>query len=353
MDSDGCAPVAAGFWHPRRSSRAVPAHMRMTVKTVIVTADEDAAELAAGSPENVTVSDRIGAIPRHILFEDGSVFETDDNDAVDDWLASRFCSRTGILHRLERFHPRLALFALLVVVLFAGLYRYALPAAVELAVAATPPDATRLLGQSVLSSLDHSSVLTPSTLPQERQDAIAGQFRDLTRKTPQGEDAFTLLFRGGEHIGPNAFALPDGSIVLTDALVGLAPDDDAVLGVLAHEMGHVAGNHSLRSLYRAAGATTLILFISGDVGSGIHDILVQGTGLAALSYSREQESEADRYSVTLMTKAGRDPAGLARMLESLDRHPHAEDGTDFFSSHPATPARIEAIRRHAAQPPEG
>lgn len=351
MDSDPGAPVAAGFWHPRRSSRAIPARMRMTVETVAVVAVENDEILATGSSKSVEVSDRIGAIPRRVLFEDGSVFETDDNDAVDGWLASRFGPRAGFLHRLERFHPRLVLFALFTVLLFAGLYRYALPTAVELAVSATPPEATRLLGQGVLSSLDRS-VLTPSALPQERQDAIAGQFRGLARQTSQGEEAFTLLFRGGERIGPNAFALPDGNIVLTDALVGLAADDDAVLGVLAHEMGHVAGNHSLRSLYRAAGIATLILFIGGDIGSGVEDILVQGTGLAALSYSREQESDADRYSVTLMAKAGRDPAGLARMLESLTQRQGAEDGTDFFSSHPATPARIEAIRRQAGQTPE-
>ncbi|GAB1582648.1 hypothetical protein PPNSA23_25910 [Phyllobacterium phragmitis] len=110
-------------------------------------------------------------------------------------------------------------------------------------------------------------------------------------------------------MGPNAFALPDGTIIVTDALTDLAPGDDMVLGVLAHEIGHVVHEHTLRRLYRAAGVSALIMLIGGDIGSGLEDVLTRGSALITLSYSLEQE--ADRYSIDLMARAGRDPAAIA------------------------------------------
>ncbi len=122
-----------------------------------------------------------------------------------------------------------------------------------------------------------------------------------------------------------------------------------VLGVLAHEIGHVDHQHSLRQLYRAAGVTALIMLIGGDIGSGTEDILIQGSALVSLSYSRSAETEADRYSVELMHKAGHDPAAIARFFE-LMRDKLGDNGeSDFLSTHPATPERIEETRRYAEE----
>lgn len=348
MDSDRDGTAFSGIWHPPRSSRAVPAHFIWADGKLIVKDADSGAKLAHGEAANLSVSERVGRIPRRIIFSDGSVFETENNDAVDRWLKQHHGWRVGFVHALERFHPRLIVLAALVVVLCVGLYRHALPLAVEAAVAVTPPAAPRLISRSALASLDQA-VLSPSRLDEEKRRMIAAEFRSLADHTPEGADAFTLEFRRGGHIGPNAFALPDGTIVLTDELVRLADNEDAVLGVLAHEIGHVVHQHTLRRLYRAAGITTLIMFIGGDIGSGMEEVLVQGAGLMTLSYSREQESEADRYSVDLMAKAGREPAGLARLFEVL-REDYGDDGKDdFFSTHPATPERIEDIHRHAAE----
>jgi len=126
-------------------------------------------------------------------------------------------------------------------------------------------------------------------------------------------------------------------------------DDELILGVLAHEIGHVDREHSLRQLYRAAGVTTLILLIGGDIGAGAQDVLVQGTAVLALSYSRSAEREADRYSVELMHKAGRDPAAIARFFEILRDRLGDKGGNDMLSTHPATPERIEETRRYAEE----
>ena len=151
-------------------------------------------------------------------------------------------------------------------------------------------------------------------------------------------------------IGPNAFALPDGTVILTDELIELAPDDpDMVMGVLAHEISHVHLEHSLRRLYRAAGVAGLILLIGGDIGAGAEDLLVQGSALLALSYSRSHESEADRYSVELMSKVGRDPAAIARFFDLLVEKFGDQGDMGFLSTHPATAARIATARRYAKE----
>jgi Zn-dependent protease with chaperone function len=184
-------------------------------------------------------------------------------------------------------------------------------------------------------------------LPEARQAAIREGFNQLAGLSPRGVDGYVLHFRKGGSIGPNAFALPDGSIVLTDELVTLAPGQDAVLGVLAHEIGHVEREHSLRQLYRAAGIAALIMLIGGDIGAGAGDILVQGSALVGLSYSRSQEAEADRSSVELMLKAGRDPAAIVGFLEIVRDRFENGPTTDFFSTHPSTQERIDEVRRLA------
>lgn len=325
----------------------MPASLSVAGSTWSAKGDGDA-ELASGDLASVEVSARVGSIPRRVTFEDGSVFETEDNDGIDRLLASSGRRRSGFVHSLERFHPRLAIFVVLVVVLAVGIYRYAVPVMVEVAVAVTPPAVPQLMGQSVMASLDRT-VFSPSRLDAETQQRIADDFRQLASAAPRGADGFNLNFRQGGPVGPNAFALPDGSIVLTDELVELADDEQAILGVLAHEIGHVEHDHSLRQLYRAAGVTGLIFLIGGDIGAGMEDILVQGAALASLSYSRAAETEADRYSVELMHKAGHDPMAIVRFLELLQEHFNDRSETDFLSTHPATPERIEETRRYAEE----
>lgn len=323
-----------------------------------VTGDTAGTPLASAPAAAVAVSDRVGQIPRRLTFPGGGLFETADNDGIDRLLAAHLGRSAGFVHGLERFRPRLLVFVALVVAFSFALYRYAVPLLVEVAVAVTPPIVPELMSKGVLVSLDQS-VFSPSTLPAERQKAIADGFSQISRLTPRGKGEaaasyggppYSLNFRAGGAIGPNAFALPDGTIVLTDELVELSGgDDEMVLGVLAHEIGHVDHDHSLRQLYRAAGVTALIMLIGGDLGGGTEDIVIQGGAVLGLSYSRSAEREADRYSVELMHKAGRDPAAIARFFKVLQDKFGDKGHQDFFSTHPATPERIEETRKYAEE----
>ncbi|WP_395447322.1 M48 family metallopeptidase [Aminobacter sp. UC22_36] len=341
-----------GLWRKSGEARASAAQLAIAADGTTTVSDQSGTPHASSPFSVLKISDRVGSIPRHITFPEGGSFETSDNDGVDALIAPHSPRRFGLIHELERFHPRLLVFVAVAIILCAALYRYAVPVLVEVAVAVTPPAVTALMSKSALASLDQA-IFEPSKLGTERQKVLSDGFAGLIALTPQaksGHPAYTLNFRAGGAIGPNAFALPDGTVVLTDELVELAgKDDEMILGVLGHEIGHVDHEHSLRQLYRAAGVTALIMLIGGDIGSGTEDLLIQGSALMTLSYSRGAEAEADRFSVELMHKAGRDPAAIARFFELLRDKLGDSEETDFLSTHPATPERIAETLRYARE----
>ena len=303
--------------------------------------------LAGAGLSWVEVSSRVGSIPRRVTFPDGSIFETWDNDGIDRYFAARGRGGAGLVHWLEQFRLRLIVIVLVAFALGGAVYRWGVPALVEVAVWTTPPIVPELMGQGTLQALDKTA-FSPSKLPDARRKEIADGFARLAALSPRGAGAYDLNFRDGGVIGPNAFALPDGSLVVTDQLVEMAGDDtEMIVGVLAHEIGHVELEHSLRQFYRAAGMTGLIMLIAGDVGSAVEDVLVQGGGLLALSYSREAESEADRRSVELMAKAGYDPAAIARFFTLIEEKLGGASDTDILSTHPGTPQRKKDIIDYA------
>ncbi|MCB1444209.1 MAG: M48 family metallopeptidase [Rhizobiaceae bacterium] len=347
MASDG-VEVARGIWHPPRSNAAMAASLlaegaRLSIRL------EDGAIACRDDLKSVKVSDRIGSIPRRIGLSNGSLFETPDNDAIDRFLKMHKADRTGWIAGLEQVRPRLIGFVALVFLLAALIYRYALPALVEVAVLVTPPAVPQWLSAGTLASLDQT-VLSPSTLNPAEQRRIRDGFDRIASFSTRGTAGYTLNFRDGGAIGPNAFALPDGTLVVTDQLIRMAGQDtEMILGVLAHEIGHVEREHSLRQMYRAAGIAGLVMLIAGDIGSGGEEALTDGAALLALSYSRSAESEADRISVTLMAKAGHDPAAIGRFFKLLEEKLGDRGGTSMLSTHPGTPERRQQIEDWAKE----
>ncbi|MBB3383181.1 MULTISPECIES: M48 family metallopeptidase [unclassified Rhizobium] len=344
--------IATGVWHPPHSSREVPSRLMDIGGSLMVLSseeDEEDKRLAWGIRSDIEVSPRVGSIPRRIVFGNESVFETCDNDAVDAYLRSRGEGRSGFVHGLEIVRPRLIAFALATIVLASVIYRYALPILVEVAVLVTPPVVPEMMSAGTLKALDQVS-FGPSKLPAAQQTEIRNDFDTIAANAEGGAGRYHLNFRDGGLIGPNAFALPDGNLVLTDQLVELAGGDkELIAAVLGHEIGHVEYRHSLRQLYRAAGVAGLVLLIAGDVGSGIQDLLTQGGGLLALSYSREAEAQADRRSVELMQAAGMDPTALSRFFDILETKLGDHSSTSMLSTHPGTPERKQAILGYARE----
>ena len=339
--------IANGDWHPAGSSRSVEARLVERAGEIVAVPAGGDKPLAGAGPSWVEISGRVGSIPRRVTFPDGSVFETWDNDGVDRYLAARGKGGAGIVHWLEQFRLRLIVIVLVAFALGGVVYRWGVPALVEVAIMTTPPIVPQLMAQGTLEALDKTT-FSPTKLPDARRKEISDGFARIAGQSPRGAGAYNLNFRDGGFIGPNAFALPDGTLVVTDQLVEMAgADTEMIVGVLAHEIGHVELEHSLRQFYRAAGMTGLIMLIAGDVGSAVEDVLVQGGGLLALSYSRSAEAEADRRSVELMAKAGYDPTAIARFFALLEEKLGDKSNTNILSTHPGTPQRKKDILDYA------
>ena len=121
----------------------------------------DGAVCVAAPERKVEVSPRVGSIPRRLTFPDGSVFETVDNDHIDAWLHRHKGAKSGLIHGMEAFRPRLLVFVIAVVLFAIAIYRYAVPALVEVAVLVTPPsmwkNRSRPLRNSTASAFSHTS----------------------------------------------------------------------------------------------------------------------------------------------------------------------------------------------------
>lgn len=125
-----------------------------------------------------------------------------------------------------------------------------------------------------------------------------------------------LEFRRG--MGANAFALPGGTVVITDGLAETASrrglGDDALAGVLAHEIGHVVYRHTTRTVVEQGVLNIGLGLALGDVSS----LLSTGGALVTgLAYSRAHEREADCYALELMGHAHLPTAPMADLLLAI------------------------------------
>jgi predicted Zn-dependent protease len=128
---------------------------------------------------------------------------------------------------------------------------------------------------------------------------------------------FTMLNSAVE----NAFSVPGGYVYVTRQLMGLMDDESQLAFALGHEVGHIAANHAhIREQYAQRNPLGVFGQIVGAIfGPGITDILQARSRLDSLSFSREQEYEADTLGLRYMIAAGYDPAGAAGVLAALSR----------------------------------
>ena len=141
------------------------------------------------------------------------------------------------------------------------------------------------------------------------------------------------------------FALPGGTLLMTDKLVRLAQNDDQISAVLAHEIGHVRHRHGLRLGLQAAGIAALSAALFGDAVSITGLAVTLPTAILQNGYSRELETEADDYAFVRLKEVGISPKAFAEMMELFEKQAHEKSpkgsAMDYLSTHPATANRIQ------------
>lgn len=347
-----------GHWYDGRTSARIPCTLRVDDMGGADVLDATGAQRYSGRFDDVRVSSRLGNTPRFLDFPDGQRLETTDNDAVDKILARLQPHRhANWVHRLES-HKRFVILTLLLVVAFIVLIaRYGAPAIAKVGAAWVPDRAVELIGERALDALDEA-LFEPSELPDEVRARIEAHFAPAMADHPHLQ--LRVLFRASDTLGPNAFALPDGAIIMTDAMVHLAQDDDELLAVFAHEIGHVEHRHSMRRLIQDSLLAFMLTVIAGDIAGTSEFFLTIPILLTELAYSREFEREADDYAFDYLKRHGISPTHFANIMRRLETAHACKEKTEqdctaeepsrwrnYLSSHPATDeraARAEAAR---------
>lgn len=278
----------------------------------------------------------IGQISAQIALPDGGLLEVSDAQAVHEL----FQRRRAWVEHLE-MHWHFALLALVITILaLISTYRWGLPWAADRASTLVPPAWEQSLGEETLLTLD-GHWFAPSTLSAARQQQLRDAF---TRRLAAPAACCTLLFRHGGAIGANALALPGGTLLVTDELVALAQNDEEILAVLAHEIGHIRGRHSVRMLLRASGIGVSMALLTGDIGT-LGSVLTSAPAiLMQLSYSREFESEADAAALQGLQQAGIAPCHFSAILTRLGAQSSASQSVpNWLMSHPDVALRSQAF----------
>ena len=165
----------------------------------------------------------------------------------------------------------------------------------------------------------------------------------------------------------NAFALPGGFVGIHSGLLLETANESELAGVLAHEVAHVTQRHIARSieaqsrLSLVSAAAMLAAILLGSVAGGSTDATmgaisaVQGlTAQAQISFTRENEYEADRVGIGILASAGFDPNAMPAFFETMGRRTQLGPNMipELLRTHPVTSARIAESKGRAAQYPE-
>jgi predicted Zn-dependent protease len=230
----------------------------------------------------------------------------------------------------------------------AAAYQWGLPAAARTIATWIPLSVDEALGRNALAQID-GTWMQPSQLPLDVQTRLRERFGAAMQAAyPQGVPAHRLEFRKSK-IGPNAFALPGGTMVLTDELVKLVDDDSVVLGVLGHEIGHVTLRHGMRQLVQLGVLQGALSIAFGDYGSLITTAPLL---LGGAAYSRDAEREADAHTIRFMQANRISPLVMVKFFEAMRAEQKTKDkstplGISIISSHPADEERMEKFRQAA------
>lgn len=322
---------------------------------VVVTAGADGLRIAfsdatpaqaerAYAKDQVEIGTRLGNTPRSLSFNDGAKVESADNDTIDR-LAAVWGARASTVHRLEsNWRVVIGAVALIALLAWSG-FVWGVPWAATRVAMALPDKMAEHIGKGTLAALD-KLLFEPSTVKSERRKAVEQSFTSLASAYP--ELSLRLNFR---KLGvPNAFALPDGTVVVTDELIEIAKTDDEVLGVLAHEIGHVKHRHALRMTLEASAVGLFSTVAFGDAAQASALFAGLPSFYANAQYSQVKESEADGFAIVLMQRLGLRPAALADILERMteERGDTEREIPQYFSSHPSTQSRMARLRAASA-----
>jgi Zn-dependent protease with chaperone function len=266
----------------------------------------------------------LGGMPRKITWQETGFFAADatieldqlvrrlDNSSMMDWVAS-LEKRVGVIIA--------ATIGTLIFILGFGIY--GVPKLAEATAYILPEGISARLASSTLEKLD--LVLDESALSAERQAQLSEYF--LARGEVE-----QLFFRHAQRVGANAFTLSKSTVVFTDDLVQLTSDDEELLAVYLHELGHAKLLHVERSILQSVAWAVILTMITGDIGGVGELLLALPLTLGQAAYSREHEREADKFAIAELKSLGISPLKLISILDQIEASHSFSHEDDLASS---------------------
>ena len=150
---------------------------------------------------------------------------------------------------------------------------------------------------------------------------------------------------------PNAFALPGGLIFVTTGLMAIMENEAQLVGVLAHEVGHVTAKHHVEKIREAALAQGVAVAAVGAESAATQQIAGVVANLVLRGMGRQDELESDRLGASYAAKLGYDPTALTGFLQRLEA---ATGGAqppwlDPLSTHPPVEQRVRELTTYIGQ----
>ena len=150
----------------------------------------------------------------------------------------------------------------------------------------------------------------------------------------------------------NAFAVPGGYIYMTRGILAQFNNEAEMIGVLAHEMGHITARHSAsRQSKQQIGQLLLIGgMIASEEFASYAEYAMQGMQLLFLSFSRDDERESDKLGVEYSSKIGYDATKMADfflVLEKMSLESGHGGVPTFLSTHPNPGDRYNSVKMQA------
>lgn len=197
----------------------------------------------------------------------------------------------------------------------------------------------------------------------EIENTIRRYAAPILRVAKLEDEAFNIhIIRNNEL---NAFVARGQRLFVTTGLMRRSGDANQLIGVIAHEIGHIAGGHLARTkaaLDQASKAALITQIIglaagilAGSPGAGV--AAASGGGHVAertfLNYSRGQEQAADQAGVSFLDRAGISSKGMLEFLNILSNQEllHSSRQDPYIRTHPLTQGRIAFVRQHVSKSP--
>lgn len=327
--------AAAATYHDGRTSASRAVTVRVADGLVHVEGDDFATAVPLAQ---VRLEPRLGTLARRLDLPNGAscVVPADFELPIAADAPARM--ERWVNEAEIRWMPAVVAAVIVLVGLWATIV-YGVPAAANIVARRISPSLERGMGTQALQTLDRVA-LKPTALSAERQAQLTARFKTLAGLSGLG-DGVVLLFRKSPAVGPNAFALPGGTLVVLDELVAEAKDDDEIMAVLAHEIGHVYERHTLRHVLQTSALGVLLAAVLGDVVSATsYAVAAIPTFLLDARYSRAFEREADDYGFTLLDRAGIDRAHFGRFLSRMEAKSSGGSLPGWISTHPPAAERV-------------